>query len=179
MKCKSRAKGNGHFRDGFFAKLLNKNSGEVWIEPPFYFCYGRHITLDEGTYVNFNCNFVDDGLITVGRNVMFGPAVTIATVGHPIRPDLRELMYTAHVTICDNVWIGENVTICPGVTIGENSVIGAGAVVTKDIPANCIAAGNSARVLREINEQDMEYYYKDRKIDPDDLAEEQALRGNH
>ena len=95
-------------------------------------------------YVNFNCNFVDDGLITVGRNVLFGPAVTVATVGHPIRPDLRGLMYTAHVTICDNVWIGENVTICPGVTIGENSVIGAGAVVTKDIPANCIAVGRTS-----------------------------------
>ena len=74
MKCKSRAKGNGYSCDGFFAKLLNENSSEVWIEPPFYFCYGRHITLGEGTYVNFNCNFVDDGLITVGRNVMFGPS---------------------------------------------------------------------------------------------------------
>ena len=157
-------------------EMLNENSGEVWIEPPIYFCYGTHITLGEGTYVNFNCNFVDDGLITVGWNVLFGPAVTIATVGHPIRPDLRGLMYAAHVTICDNVWIGENVTICPGVTIGENSVIGAGAVVTKDIPANCIAAGSPARVLREISERDMEYYYKDRKIEPDDLAEEQALR---
>ena len=157
-------------------EMLNENSGEVWIEPPIYFCYGTHITLGEGTYVNFNCNFVDDGLITVGRNVLFGPAVTVATVGHPIRPDLRGLMYTAHVTICDNVWIGENVTICPGVTIGENSVIGAGAVVTKDIPANCIAAGSPARVLREINERDMEYYYKNRKIEPNDLAEEQALR---
>ena len=157
-------------------EMLNENSGEVWIEPPIYFCYGTHITLGEGTYVNFNCNFVDDGLITVGRNVLFGPAVTVATVGHPIRPDLRGLMYTAHVTICDNVWIGENVTICPGVTIGENSVIGAGAVVTKDIPANCIAAGSPARVLREITKRDMEYYYKDRKIEPDDLAEEQALR---
>lgn len=159
-------------------EMLNEKSGSVWIEPPFYFCYGKHITLGEGTYVNFNCNFVDDGLITVGRNVMFGPAVTIATVGHPIRPDLRELMYTAHVTICDNVWIGENATICPGVTIGENSVIGAGAVVTKDIPANCIAVGSPARVLRKIGERDMEYYYRDRKIDPDDLAEEQALRGD-
>ena len=66
--------------------------------------------------------------------------------------------------------------ICPGVTIGENSVIGAGAVVTKDIPANSIAVGNPARVLREINERDMEYYYKDRKIEQADLAEEQALR---
>lgn len=62
---------------------------------------------------------------------MFGPAVTIATVQHPIHPELRKYMYNRDVTIEDNVWIGGNVTILPGVTIGENSVIGAGAVVTK------------------------------------------------
>jgi len=157
-------------------EMLHESSGEVWIEPPFYFCYGRHIILGEGTYVNFNCNFVDDGMITVGKNVLFGPAVTIATVGHPIRPDMREYMYTDPVTIGDNVWIGENVTICPGVTIGENSVIGAGSVVVKDIPANVIAVGNPCRVLREIGEKDQEYYYRDRKIDPEDLKEEAELR---
>ena len=157
-------------------EMLHESSGDAWIEPPFYFCYGRHIIMGEGTYVNFNCNFVDDGMITVGKNVLFGPAVTIATVGHPIRPDMREYMYTDPVTICDNVWIGENVTICPGVTIGENSVIGAGSVVVKDIPANVIAVGNPCRVLREIGEKDMEYYYRDRKIDPDDLKEEAELR---
>jgi len=157
-------------------EMLHEKSGEAWIEPPFYFCYGRHIILGEGTYINFNCNFVDDGMITVGKNVMFGPAVTIATVGHPLRPDMREYMYTDPVTICDNVWIGENVTICPGVTIGENSVIGAGSVVVKNIPANVIAVGNPCRVLREIGEKDMEYYYRDRKIDPEDLKEEAELR---
>jgi len=157
-------------------EMLHEKSGEAWIEPPFYFCYGRHIILGEGTYVNFNCNFVDDGMITVGKNVMFGPAVTIATVGHPLRPDMREYMYTDPVTICDNVWIGENVTICPGVTIGENSVIGAGSVVVKSIPANVVAVGNPCRVLREIGEKDMEYYYRDRKIDPEDLKEEAELR---
>ncbi|MBR5110396.1 MAG: galactoside O-acetyltransferase [Clostridia bacterium] len=157
-------------------EMLHPSSGDAWIEPPFYFCYGRHIIMGEGTYVNFNCNFVDDGMITVGKNVLFGPAVTIATVGHPIRPDMREYMYTDPVTICDNVWIGENVTICPGVTIGENSVIGAGSVVVKDIPANVIAVGNPCRVLREIGEKDMEFYYRDRKIDPEDLKEEAELR---
>ena len=156
--------------------MLHESSGDAWIEPPFYFCYGRHIILGEGTYLNFNCNFVDDGMINVGKNVLFGPAVTIATVGHPIRPDMREYMYTDPVTIRDNVWIGENVTICPGVTIGENSVIGAGSVVTKDIPANVVAVGNPCRVLREINERDQEYYYRDRRIDPQDLAEESKLR---
>ena len=159
-------------------EMLHESSGGAWIEPPFYFCYGRHIILGEGTYVNFNCNFVDDGMITVGKGVMFGPAVTIATVGHPIRPDMREYMYTDPVTIEDNVWIGENVTICPGVTIGKNSVIGAGSVVVKDIPADVIAVGNPCRVLREIGEKDMEYYYRDRKIDPEDLREEAELRGD-
>lgn len=157
-------------------EMLHESSGGAWIEPPFYFCYGRHIILGEGTYVNFNCNFVDDGMITVGKNVMFGPAVTIATVGHPLRPDMREYMYTDPVTICDNVWIGENVTICPGVTIGENSVIGAGSVVVKDIPANVVTVGNPCRVLREIGGKDMEYYYRDRRIDPADLEEEALLR---
>ena len=160
-------------------EMLHEDSSEnIWIEPPFYFCYGRHIVIGDGTYINFNCNFVDDGMIKVGKNCLFGPAVTIATVGHPIRPDMREYMYVDHVTIEDNVWIGENVTICPGVTIGENSVIGAGSVVVKDIPANSIAVGNPCKVLREIGEKDQEYYYRDRKIDKDDLAEEARLRKN-
>ena len=148
----------------------------AWIEPPFYFCYGRNISIGEGSYLNFNCNFVDDGKITIGKKVMFGPAVTIATVGHPIHPDMREYMYTDSVTIEDNCWIGGGVTICPGVTIGKNSVIGAGSVVIHDIPENSVAVGNPCRVIRQINEQDEKYYYKDRVIDKADLEEERKLR---
>ena len=150
-------------------EMLSPESGEVWIEPPFYFCYGKHITLGEGTYLNMSCNFVDDGEIVVGKNVLFGPAVTVMTVGHPIDPTLRKYMYTAPVTIEDNVWIGGGAVICPGVTIGENSVIGAGSVVAKDIPPNCIAIGNPCKVIREIDDRDREYYFKDRKIDLDGL----------
>ena len=149
---------------------------DSWIEPPFYFCYGTHISLGKGCYINVNCNFIDDGQITVGDAVMFGPAVTIATVGHPINPAMREYMYCDPVTIGNNCWIGAGSVICPGVTIGENSVIGAGSVVTRDIPANCIAAGNPCRVIREINENDLKFYYRDRLIDPEDLAEERRLR---
>lgn len=156
-------------------ELFGRETG-AWIEPPFYCCYGYNITIGEGSYLNFNCNLVDDGKIVIGRKVMFGPAVTIATVGHPIAPDLREYMYTAPVTVGDNCWIGAGVTICPGVTIGENSVIGAGSVVTKDIPANCVAAGNPCRVIREIDGYDHRFYYKDREITPEDLKEEKALR---
>ncbi len=149
---------------------------KVWIEPPFYFCYGTNIEIGEGCYINFNCNFVDDTKIIIGNKVMFGPAVTIATVGHPINPDYREYMYADPVKIEDNCWIGAGSTICPGVTIGENSVIGAGSVVTKDIPANSIAVGNPCKVMRSIGEHDMKYYYKDREITKEDLEEEASLR---
>lgn len=162
-------------------ELLNEIFGKetkAWIEPPFYFGYGTHITIGEGTYLNMNCTMMDDGLIEVGKNCLFGMSVTIDTVGHPINPNMREYMYTDPVRIGDNVWIGANVVICPGVTIGDNSVIGAGSVVTRDIPANVVALGTPCRVLREINEHDMEYYYKDKKIDAADLEEERKLRDN-
>ncbi|MDH6370257.1 galactoside O-acetyltransferase [Paenibacillus sp. PastF-3] len=149
---------------------------KAWIEPPFYFCYGTNIEIGDGTYINFNCNFVDDTKIIIGKNVMFGPSVTIATVGHPIHPDYRGYMYADPVKIENNCWIGANVTICPGVTIGENTVIGAGSVVTKDIPANSIAVGNPCRVMRTINEHDLKYYYKDKEITKEDLDEEARLR---
>lgn len=136
----------------------------AWIEPPFYFCYGKNISVGSGTYINFNCNFVDDGKIIIGEKVMFGPAVTIATVSHPVNPSYRMYMYTNPVTIGDNCWIGAGAVICPGVTIGKNSVIGAGSVVTRDIPANCVAVGNPCRVLRQINDDDMKCFRPGKEI---------------
>jgi len=150
-------------RFGLMQELFGKET-KAWIEPPFYCCYGTNITLGEGTYINMNCSFIDDGKITIGKAVMFGANVAIATVGHPIKPDMRKYMYTDPVVIGDNCWIGANVTICPGVTIGDNTVIGAGSVVTKDIPANVVAAGNPCRVLRKIDERDEVYYYRYRKF---------------
>lgn len=145
---------------------------KAWIEPPFHCCYGTNITLGDGTYINMNCSFIDDGTITVGKSVLFGANVVIATVGHPIKPDMRHYMYTDPVTIGDNCWIGANVTICPGVTIGENSVIGAGSVVTKDIPANVVAIGNPCRVLRKIDTRDEMYYYKNRPFSDSGIDED-------
>lgn len=82
-------------------KLLEKKA-QVWIEPPFYCCYGSNITLGEQTYVNMNCCFIDDGKINVGKKVLFDPCVTIATVAHPIKPDKRKYMVADPVTIHDN-----------------------------------------------------------------------------
>lgn len=152
-------------------ELFGKETN-AWIEPPFYCCYGTNISLGERTYINMNCSFIDDGKIKIGKAVMFGPGVAIATVGHPIKPDMRKYMYTDAVNIEDNCWIGANVTICPGVTIGQNTVIGAGSVVTKSIPANVIAAGNPCKVIRKIDERDNEYYYKDRKFSDSGIDED-------
>ena len=117
-------------------------------------------------YANFNLTLVDDTEITVGEYTMFGPNVTLATAGHPILPELREkgYQYNAPVHIGRNCWLGAGVIVLPGVSIGENTVVGAGSVVTKDLPANVIAVGTPARVVREINEHDKEYYFRNLKI---------------
>ena len=102
---------------------------------------------------------------------MFGPNVVVATAGHPILPELREKQYQYNIPvhIGRNCWIGAGVVIVPGITIGDNVVIGAGSVVTKDIPSNVVAVGNPCKVLREVNEHDREFYFKNRKIDWDNL----------
>lgn len=143
-----------------------------YIEPPFHANWGgKHCHFGKFVYANFNLTLVDDTHIYVGDYTMIGPNVTVASAGHPILPELREKQYQYNmpVRIGKNCWIGAGVIIVPGVTVGDNSVIGAGAVVTKDIPANVVAVGNPCRVLREINEHDKEYYFKNKKIDYDNL----------
>ncbi len=154
------------------AQLLQQMLGDcgenVYIEAPFYANWGgRHCHFGKNVYVNYHLTCVDDTHIYIGDYTMIGPNVTIATAGHPILPRLREqaFQYNIPVTIGKNCWLGAGVIVMPGVTIGDNTVIGAGSIVTKDIPANVIAVGNPCRVLREINEHDKEYYYKDRRID--------------
>lgn len=156
------------------AKLLKKIFGSVgenvWIVPPLTAAVGKYVSIGDGTYANMNLTLIDDWKITIGKNVLIGPNVTLCTTGHPVHPKHRgDGMYSFPVTVKDNVWIGANVVVLPGVTIGENSVIGAGSVVTKDIPANVIAFGSPCKVHREINERDEVYYFKDRRFD--DLPE--------
>lgn len=122
-------------------------------------------------YANFNLTLVDDTHIYVGDYTMIGPNVTIATAGHPILPELRMkgYQYNAPVHIGKNCWIGAGVIIVPGITIGDQVVVGAGSVVTKDLPDHVVAAGNPCRVLREVNEHDRVFYFKDRKIKDEDF----------
>ena len=146
---------------------------DCYIELPFRANWGgHHVHFGNGVYANYNLTLVDDGHIYVGNKVMFGPNVTVATANHPIDPSLREkgLQYNKAVHIGENVWIGAGVVIVPGVSIGKNAVIGGGSVVTKDIPENVVAVGNPCRVLREIGEKDREFFYKNEKIDWENLG---------
>lgn len=148
-------------------KLFAEVGENCYIEPPLHTSWGKNTHMGNHVYANFNLTLVDDTDVFIGNYVMIGPNVTIDTGTHPIRPDIRkkQAQYNLPVTIGDNVWIGAGSIILPGVHIGENTVIGAGSIVTKDIPANVVALGIPCRVVREINEHDMKYYYKDMEID--------------
>ena len=140
---------------------------DCYIEPPLHANWGgKHVHFGKGVYANFNLTLVDDTHIYVGDYTMLGPNVVLATAGHPILPELRPLAYQYNmpVHIGKNCWLGAGVIVLPGVTIGDNTVIGAGSIVTKDIPANVVAVGNPCKVLREINDHDKEYYFKNKKI---------------
>ena len=116
---------------------------------------------------------MDDTHIYIGDATMLGPNVVIATAGHPIDPELRKrgLQYNLPVYIGRNCWLGAGVIVMPGITIGDNTVIGAGSVVTKDIPSGVVAVGNPCKVLRQVEEHDKIYYWRDKKIDWDELSE--------
>lgn len=158
----------GKKRESMLKEMFAEIGEGCYIEPPFHANFGgAHVHFGKNIYANFNLTLVDDTHIYVGDYTMFGPNVTVATAGHPILPEVREKMYQYNfpVHIGKNCWIGAGVVIVPGITIGDNVVIGAGSVVTKDLPSNVVAVGNPCRVLREVNERDKKYYFKDRKIE--------------
>ena len=138
-----------------------------YIVPPFYCDYGNHISVGNNVFINYNCTLLDVGKITIGDNCMLAPNVAIYTAGHPLHPDSRNsgYEYGMDVTIGNHVWIGGSVVITPGVRIGDCCVIGTGSVVTKDIPAWSLAAGNPCRVIRTITEADRKFYFKDKEFD--------------
>lgn len=153
--------------------ILGKTGDKVSIEQPFHCDYGKNIEVGNNFFANYNCTILDVGKVIIGENVMFAPNVSIYTAGHPIHSQSRNsgYEYGIGVTIGDNVWIGGSVVINPGVKIGNNTVIGSGSIVTKDIPANCIAVGNPCKVLREITEEDRKYYYKNLEFDVEDYKD--------
>ena len=156
-------------KDELLSKLLGSRGKSIWMEAPIHFAYGVNTHVGSNFYANFNLSVVDDGEVFIGDYVMIAPNVTISTTGHPIHPSFRDkgAQFSLPVRIESHVWIGANVVIMPGVTIGENSVIGAGSVVTRDIPANCVAVGVPCRVVRAITDEDLAYYRKGMPMNED------------
>lgn len=136
-------------------ELLTKLTGKkiddsFCMFPPFYTDFGKNITIGKNVFINTCCHFQDQGGIFIGNGVLIGHNVTLATLNHGFAVEDRGTTYPAPIVIKDNVWIGASSVIVAGVTIGENSIIAAGAVVTKDIPANVVAGGVPAKVIKKI-----------------------------
>ena len=155
-------------RNAIMKEMMGDVGKDCYIEPPFHANWGgKHVHFGDGVYANFGLTCVYDTHIYVGSHTLFGPNVVLATAGHPMLPELRKhgIQYNMPIHIGENCWLGAGVIVVPGVTIGDNVVIGASSVVTKDIPSNSVAMGTPCRVVRQINDHDKEYYFKDKKID--------------
>lgn len=139
-------------RRQMLVEMLGSVGKGTEIRPPFHVDYGTHTTIGARCFANFGLVALDVAPITIGDDVQIGPNVQLLTPTHPIEPGPRRDKWEAAepITIGDNVWLGGGAIVLPGVTIGENTVVGAGAVVSRDLPANVVAVGNPARVVRTI-----------------------------
>jgi acetyltransferase-like isoleucine patch superfamily enzyme len=135
-----------------FSELIGQPVDESFLLlPPFYTAGGNEIRVGRNVFVNQNCTFYDLGGLDIADDVMIGPNVNIITAGHPVEPAQRRAVTVGKpIAIERNVWIAASATIIGGVTVGENSVVAAGAVVTRNVPANVLVGGNPARVIRSI-----------------------------
>lgn len=120
--------------------------------PPVYSDHGVNIRIGRDVFVNQGCRFNDIGGIDIGDEAMLGPDVSLITSGHPVAPSERRHGITAApITVGRNVWIGASAMILQGVTIGDDAVVAAASVVTRDVPARTLVAGNPARVVRKLD----------------------------
>ncbi|MCM3782323.1 sugar O-acetyltransferase [Neobacillus mesonae] len=136
-----------------FSQLTGEKVDETFeLLPPFYTDYGQNIRVGKEVFINQGCTFMDRGGITIEDHVLIAPKVNLVTINHPVSPSQRRSTVSNPIVIKKGAWIGIAATIMPGVTVGENSIISAGAVVTKDVPANTIVAGVPAKVIKTIEE---------------------------
>jgi maltose O-acetyltransferase len=140
-------------RRSMLEDILGGIGDNVIIWTPFNCIYGENIYLGNHVFFNLNCMIIDNNRVEIGDHGMVGPGVQIYTAAHPLDAESRDQGWeeTRPVTIGNSVWIGGSAILLPGVTIGDQAVIGAGAVVTKDVPARVVVAGNPAKIIREID----------------------------
>ena len=150
-------------REAILRRMMKSVGQNVHLEPEFRCEFGCNIIIGDHFWANLDCVMLDCAEIVIGDHVLFGPRVGIYTANHAVDAweRINGACYAKPVKIGNNVWVGAGVHITPGVTIGDYTIIGAGSVVTKDIPANVIAAGVPCRVIREITEADKTGYRPD------------------
>jgi maltose O-acetyltransferase len=139
-------------RPVILAELLGAVGAGTVVLPPIHVNYGYQTTIGAGTFINVGVVILDVARVTIGDDVRIGPNVQLLTPTHPLDPAVRRagLQAAEPIAVGDGVWLGGGVIVCPGVTIGAESVVGAGSVVTRDIPARVLAAGNPCRVIRPL-----------------------------
>ncbi len=139
---------DGHIPPG----LLPNLAPSAMICTPFFVSYGINLQLASGVFINTNATLQDNAPITIGANSMLGPNVQCYTATHPLEatPRIAGLETARAIHIGERVWIGGGAIILPGVHIGDEAVVAAGSVVTKDVPAGTLVAGNPARVKRSL-----------------------------
>jgi len=134
-----------------FSRLTGKDiDPSFFMFPPFYTDFGKNITIGKNVFLNTGCTFQDLGGITIGDGTQIGQNVVLCTLNHGIAPEKRHTNYPSPVIIGKNVWIGASATVVPGVNIGDNAIIAAGALVSKDVPANAVVAGVPAKLQKMI-----------------------------
>ncbi|MBR3262460.1 MAG: sugar O-acetyltransferase [Lachnospiraceae bacterium] len=134
-----------------FSQLIGKPVGEMFgLFPPFYTDFGKNITIGNHVFINSDCKFQDQGGISIDDGALIGHGVVLATLNHDMDPAKRQQLHPAPIHIGKCVWIGANATVTGGVTIGDNSIVAAGAVVTKDVPANVVVGGVPAKFIKKI-----------------------------
>ncbi|WP_234985831.1 sugar O-acetyltransferase [Demequina sp. NBRC 110051] len=123
------------------------------FRPPIYFEYKERVRMGSNVFINANLMIVGSGIVTIGDHALIGPDARFYTVNHAFDVETRREGWERAfpITLEDDVWLGGSVVLCPGVTIGCGSVVAAGAVVTKDVPAGVVVAGNPARVVRVLD----------------------------
>lgn len=124
--------------------------GTTAVFTPMYINYGKNTKIGKNVFINFGCTILDLGGVIIEDHVLIAPNVSLLSEEHPLSPQERQSLVPKPVHIKRKVWLGANSTILPGVTVGENSVVAAGAVVTKDVPANVVVAGIPAKIIREL-----------------------------
>ncbi|MGD7002297.1 sugar O-acetyltransferase [Corynebacterium halotolerans] len=136
------------------AELLGTSDATVTVNAPAQIEYGVNTHCGAGVFINFGVTILDSAEVRIGARTLIGPNCQLITVSHPVDDlEMRRGGWeqARPITLGEDVWLAAGVTVLPGVSIGDRAVIGAGSVVSRDIPADCVAMGTPARPLRQLD----------------------------